>query len=58
VSHATTSDGHQAAEFRKKLDTMVIITADVKKRYDTSRDRVLAATALLEEEERTTVILT
>jgi hypothetical protein len=48
-----TDDDHQAtkaSEFQKKLDVMVA-AADVKKRYDATHARVLAATTLLEEEE-------
>jgi hypothetical protein len=54
-----TDDDRQAAEateFQKKLDAMVTATDDVKKRYDTGRARVLAATTLLEEECVTTVL--
>jgi hypothetical protein len=36
---------------------MVVIVADVKKKYDVTRIRVLAATTLLEEEEHATVVL-
>jgi hypothetical protein len=56
-----TDDDRQAAEateFQKKLDAMVTATDDVKKRYDTGRAWVLAATTLLEEEECVTTILT
>jgi hypothetical protein len=54
-----TDDDRQAAEateFQKKLDAMVTATNDVKKRYDTGRAWVLAATTLLEEECVTTVL--
>jgi hypothetical protein len=54
-----TDDDRQAAEateFQKKLDAMVTATDDVKKRYDTGRARVLAATTLLEEECVTTIL--
>jgi hypothetical protein len=44
----------EATEFQKKLDAMVI---DAKKRYDVARARVLAATVLLEEEERAATVL-
>jgi hypothetical protein len=40
-------DARQAAdaiEFRQKLDVMVAVTADTKKKYDAARARVLAAT--------------
>jgi hypothetical protein len=36
---------------------MVTVVADAKKKYDAARARVLAATALLEEEQRTAVVL-
>jgi hypothetical protein len=55
-----TNDDHQAAEateFLKKLDAMVTTITDVKKWYDVGRNRVLATTALLEEEERTATVL-
>jgi hypothetical protein len=45
-----TDDAHQAAEaveFRQKLDAMVAVTNDTKKKYDTACVRVLAATAVL-----------
>jgi hypothetical protein len=35
---------------------MVTAAADVKKKYDAARARVLAATALLEEEQHVTVV--
>jgi hypothetical protein len=59
VCHATDDDRQatEAAEFRKKLDAMVI-AADMKKRYNTARAWVLAATALLEEEEHVAAVLT
>jgi hypothetical protein len=46
----------KASEFQKKLDVMVV-AADVKKRYDATHARVLAATTLLEEEERAAAVL-
>jgi hypothetical protein len=61
VHRDTTDDARQAAEaaeFWQKLDTMVATIADVKKKYDTARAQVLAATALLEEEQCTVVVLT
>jgi hypothetical protein len=45
-----TEDAHQAAEFWQKLNAMVIAAADAKKKYAAAHARVLAATALLEEE--------
>jgi hypothetical protein len=59
VCHATDDDcqATEAAEFRKKLDAMVI-AADMKKRYNTARAWVLAATALLEEEQHAAAVLT
>jgi hypothetical protein len=53
-----TDDARQAAEvaeFRQKLDTMVATA--MKKKYDAAHARVLAATALLEEEQRASAIL-
>jgi hypothetical protein len=48
----------KAAEFQKKLNAMVAATAtDVKKRYNATRTRILAATVLLEEEEHMVGIL-
>jgi hypothetical protein len=41
-----TNDARQAAkaaEFRQKLDAMVVAAADAKKKYDATRARVLAA---------------
>jgi hypothetical protein len=55
-----TDDDRQAAEateFQKKLDVMVVATAATKKRYDAAHTRVLAATVLLEEEQRTATVL-
>jgi hypothetical protein len=43
-----TNDARQAAkaaEFRQKLDAMVVAAADAKKKYDATRARVLAAEA-------------
>jgi hypothetical protein len=47
-------DAHQAAEaveFWQKLDATVAAAADAKKKYDTFHTRLLAVTALLEEED-------
>jgi hypothetical protein len=52
-----TDHDHHGAKFRKKLDAMVAAATNVKKRYDATRTRVLTATALLEEEQCTVVIL-
>jgi hypothetical protein len=40
----------EAVEFRKQLDALVATTANAKKRYDITCARVLATTALLEQE--------
>jgi hypothetical protein len=56
---ATDDDRHaaKATEFWKKLDAMVATTVDARKRYDATHARVLAATKLLEEEQRVAAIL-
>jgi hypothetical protein len=51
-----TADARQAAELRQKLDAMVAAAADVKE-YNAARARVLAATVLLEEEQRAATAL-
>jgi uncharacterized coiled-coil DUF342 family protein len=40
----------EAAEFKRKLEAMVIAAETVKKKADVAHARVLAAAALLEEE--------
>jgi hypothetical protein len=55
-----TEDAHQAAEaaeFWQKLNAMVIAATDAKKKYAAAHARVLAATALLEEEECAAAVL-
>jgi hypothetical protein len=47
----------EATKFRKKLDGMVVVATDPKKRYDASRAQILTAIALLEEEERVAAVL-
>jgi hypothetical protein len=51
-----THQASEAAEFQQKLDAMVVAVADVKK-YDVAGAWILAATALLEEEERAASVL-
>jgi hypothetical protein len=51
-----TRQAAEAAEFRQKLDAMVVAATNAKK-YDVARARVLATTTLLEEEEHATVVL-
>jgi hypothetical protein len=56
-----TDDAHQdvkVTEFWQKLDAMVAAIVNTKKKYDTTHAQVLAATTLLEEEERATFALT
>jgi hypothetical protein len=52
-----THQASEAAEFQQKLDAMVVAVADVKKKYDVAGAWILAATALLEEEERAAAVL-
>jgi hypothetical protein len=52
-----TRQATEAAEFWQKLNAMVATTTYAKKMYDAARARVLAATALLEEEQHVAAAL-
>jgi hypothetical protein len=52
-----TRQATEAAEFWQKLNAMVATTAYAKKMYDATRARVLATTALLEEEQHVAAAL-
>jgi hypothetical protein len=47
----------EAAEFRQKLEAMVVAAEDAKKKATAARTRVLAAAALLEQEQSTAAAL-